>query len=216
MKFLALLLFATASFAYASGHSHAPYPEEWWTPVPKDTAPGWEVLPQEAGPGEVILSKRNELGLLSNFAATPFELNGEHYASVEGFWQMMKYPEGPNDERLRDPSIKWSHTRAEVARMTAFEAKKAGSEANGNMKKLGIDWVTYRGKKMNYLEPGKGDFYQVIYAAEMAKLQYNAKVRSVLLKTGDLKLRPDHIQSASSPPAWKYYDIWMELRAGLK
>ena len=48
------------------------YPAYWWTPVATNGAPSWEILPQEARPGEVILSKRNELGLLSNFAATPF------------------------------------------------------------------------------------------------------------------------------------------------
>src|SRR5205823_2599457 len=44
----------------------------WWDPAAREGAPDWEVLPQEARPGAVILSKRNELGLLSNFAATPF------------------------------------------------------------------------------------------------------------------------------------------------
>jgi hypothetical protein len=38
-------------------------------------------VPQEAGPGEVILSKRDELGLLSNFAATPFEFHGGQAAN---------------------------------------------------------------------------------------------------------------------------------------
>ena len=52
------------------------YPSHWWAPVPKEGAPAWEILPQEAGPGEVILSKRHELGLLSNFAATPFTFRG--------------------------------------------------------------------------------------------------------------------------------------------
>jgi hypothetical protein len=37
------------------------YPAHWWTPVPTNGAPAWEILPQEARPGEVILSKRNEL-----------------------------------------------------------------------------------------------------------------------------------------------------------
>ena len=32
------------------------YPASWWTPAPKEGAPSWEILPQEAGPGEVILS----------------------------------------------------------------------------------------------------------------------------------------------------------------
>lgn len=77
------------------------YPASWWTPVPKEKAASWEILPQEAGPGEVILSKRSELGLLSNFAATPFKFRGKKYASLEGFWQMMKYPEGPDDPRAK-------------------------------------------------------------------------------------------------------------------
>ena len=106
------------------------YPSEWWAPVPTNEAALWEVLPQAAGPGEVILSKRTELGILSNFAPTPFSLDGEKYASVEGFWQMLKYPEGPGDERLRDPTVVWPHARAEVAAMVGFEAKAAGAAAN--------------------------------------------------------------------------------------
>ena len=70
------------------------YPAHWWTPVPEDQKAAWEILPQAAKPGEVILSKRNELGILSNFAATPFTFRGRRYAGVEGFWQMMLYPEG--------------------------------------------------------------------------------------------------------------------------
>src|SRR5262245_4138405 len=76
------------------------YPAHWWAPVAKEGAPSWEIMPQEAGPSEVILSKRHELGLLSNFAPTPFEFRGERYASLEGFWQMMKYPEGADDPRV--------------------------------------------------------------------------------------------------------------------
>ena len=87
------------------------YPAEWWTPVPTNGAPAWEILPQAAKPGEVILSKRNELGLLSNFAPTPFVFHGKRYASLEGFWQMMKYPEGANDPRATFPGLEWKFTR---------------------------------------------------------------------------------------------------------
>lgn len=203
------VLQACTSFPVSASSSHAPYPEEWWAPVPKEGAPSWEILPQDAGAGEVILSKRTELGLLSNFAATPFEYDGQHYASVEGFWQMMKYPEGPKDERAK---VKWPHTREEVAAMTAFDAKAAGSEANALMKKLGIDWVTYRGKKMPYYENAKGDFYQLILAAEWAKVKQNPNVRDLLKRTGTLKLRPDHHQEPTVAPAWRYHEIWMEIR----
>ncbi len=82
------------------------YPAQWWAPVSKEGAPTWEILPQEAGPGEVILSKRNtDLGLLSNFAPTPFTFHGKKYASLEGFWQAMKFPEGPDDERANRPTL---------------------------------------------------------------------------------------------------------------
>src|SRR6266436_388819 len=87
------------------------YPAHWWTPVIDPRKPEWEILPQEAGPGEVILSKRNELGLLSNFAPTPFVFHGLRYASLEGFWQMMKYPEGQDDPRAAFPSAHWIYTR---------------------------------------------------------------------------------------------------------
>src|SRR4051812_25790346 len=42
------------------------YPPHWWAPVSKEGAPDWEIFPQDAKSGEVILSKRNELGILSN------------------------------------------------------------------------------------------------------------------------------------------------------
>ena len=100
------------------------------TQVSAEGAPSWEILPQAAGPGEVILSKRQpDLGLLSNFAATPFEFHGKRYASLEGFWQAMLYPEGSDDPRATFPGIDWKHTRDEVATMTAFEAKAVGDLA---------------------------------------------------------------------------------------
>jgi hypothetical protein len=105
----------------------AHYPAHWWTPVSKEGAPAWEILPQEARPGEVILSKRNELGLLSNFAPTPFTFRGQRYASLEGFWQMMKYPENTNDARATFPGLHWdcacclSFRRNASARWSCFQ-----------------------------------------------------------------------------------------------
>src|SRR5213594_3130781 len=129
------------------------YPPHWWTPVIDPKQPDWEILPQEAGPGEVILSKRNELGLLSNFAPTPFVFHDKRYASLEGFWQMMKYPEGPDDPRAKFRGLEWKFTRDEVAQLTAFAAKKAGDVASENMKKMGIEWVTFEGRRMEYRPP---------------------------------------------------------------
>jgi predicted NAD-dependent protein-ADP-ribosyltransferase YbiA (DUF1768 family) len=204
------------ALASAMAQQAAGYPAHWWTPVAAEGAPAWEILPQAAKPGEVILSKRNELGVLSNFAATPFTLRGRRYASVEGFWQMMLYPEGPGDPRAKAPGLVWPHTREEVARMTAFEAKDAGTAAEENMRKMGIDWVTFEGRRIRYRSKKKGDHYRLILEAMRAKLYQNPQVRQILLSTGDLILRPDHIEEPDPPAEWLYFRIWMDIRTELR
>jgi predicted NAD-dependent protein-ADP-ribosyltransferase YbiA (DUF1768 family) len=192
------------------------YPAHWWTPVSKEGAPAWEILPQEAAPGEVILSKRNELGLLSNFAATPFTFKGKRYASLEGFWQMMKYPEGPNDPRAKRRELTWKYTREQVAHLSSFEAKNAGTLAEENMKQLGISWVTFAGKRIEYRPAKPGEHYRLIVAATRAKVRQNPEVRQVLLATGDLILKPDHHQGPNPPAAWRYYEILTLIRSELQ
>jgi predicted NAD-dependent protein-ADP-ribosyltransferase YbiA (DUF1768 family) len=192
------------------------YPAEWWAPVPKEGAPEWEIFPQDAGPGEVILSKRNELGLLSNFAATPFDFRGKRYTSLEGFWQMMKYPEGPDDIRATHPGVQWAHTRDEVAQMSAFDAKKAGDLASQNMRAMGIDWVTFEGQRFEYRPKQPGEHYRLIVAATREKVRQNPDVRRVLLATGNLVLKPDHHQERRPPAAWRYYDILSDIRRELQ
>jgi predicted NAD-dependent protein-ADP-ribosyltransferase YbiA (DUF1768 family) len=205
------LVFLTSA-AFAATPKLADYPSHWWKPVPRDQAPTWEILPQDAAPGEVILSKRNELGILSNFAATEFTFRGKTYSSLEGFWQAMKFPEGPEDARLKDKSLDWKFQRSEVEKMTAFDAKNAGKVASDNMKKLGINWVSFEGKKMDYKVQEKGPHYDLIVEAMKAKLEQNPEVKKILLQTGSLILRPDHKQDDPTPPAWKYHEIWMEFR----
>ena len=201
--------------AVALAQQSGAYPAHWWAPVPAEQKAAWEILPQAANPGEVILSKRNELGILSNFAETPFTFRGRRYASVEGFWQMMLYPESTHDPRAKAAGIVWPHTREEVARMTAFEAKNAGAAAEANMRKIGIDWVTFEGKRMPYRSIEKGEHYRLIVAAMRAKLEQNPRVREILLATGNLVLRPDHIEEPNPPAEWLYFKIWMEIRSEL-
>lgn len=194
----------------------ARYPAHWWAAVPKEGAPAWEILPQEAGPGEVILSKRHELGLLSNFAPTPFTFRGKRYASLEGFWQMMLYPEGPDDPRAKFSGIVWKHTRDEVAQMTAFVAKDAGTIAEENMAKMGIGWVTFERKRIEYRPAKPGAHYDLIVAATKEKVRQNPEVSKVLLSTGDLILKPDHHQEPSDPSAWRYFEILTKIRTELR
>lgn len=194
------------------------YPQHWWAVVDrkseKPPVPGWEILPHEVDDKnrEVILSKRNELGILSNFAATPFTFRGEQFSSMEGFWQATKFPETSNDPRI-DTRVTWKHTREDVKKMVGFAAKAAGDLASENLKILGIDWVTFQGEKLIYREPGESAFYRLIYKAMEAKMIQNELVRTHLLRTGDLILKPDHKDNENGAKAWKYYEIWMMLRA---
>jgi len=199
-----------------TGEKRFRYPDHWWAPVPQEQAKWWEVLPQEAGPGEVILSKRHELGLLSNLAASPFTFHGQHYLCLEAFWQMMKYPEGPQDPRAKHEGLVWQRTRQEVSQMEGWAAKKAGTLASENMKIMDINWVTFEGQKMTYRSPQKGPHYQLIVQATREKVRQNPQIQKVLLSTGDLILRPDHQQPLEVPPAWQYHQIYMDLRDELQ
>ncbi len=120
---------------------------------------------------------------------------------------------------IRAPSFRasrWAHTREEVAQMTAFDAKNAGELGEQNMKKMGIDWVTFDGKRMKYWSLEKGEHYRIIVEAMRAKLEQNPKVKQILLSTGSLVLRPDHYQEENPPAEWKYFQIWMEFRSELQ
>src|SRR5437763_10120053 len=164
-----ILTFVGTTAAFSQQIKRDPrYPAHWFAPVVDPKKPDWEIMPQEAAAGEVILSKRHELGLLSNFAPTPFVFHGKRYASLEGFWQMMKYPEGPDDPRTKFPELEWKYTRDAVARLTSFDAKKAGDLGSDNMKKMKIDWVTFEGKKMPYQPKEPGEHYRLIVEATRA------------------------------------------------
>lgn len=193
------------------------YPDLWWKPVTDKVVPGWEILPQAASKemNEVIISKRNELGVMSNFAAAPFTMLKTKYASVEGLWQSMKFPEDEKDQRMA-VSQSWSPKRTDVEALTAFDALKAGKAAEAIMKDKGITWVSFRGHKIEYKGQHADAYYEIIEAATRSKIDENPEVKRVLLATGDLKLRPDHYEDKDGTKAWKYYDIYMKLRKELQ
>ncbi len=84
------------------------------------------------------------------------------------------------------------------------------------MQRLGIDWVSFEGRRFPYRPKEPGEHYRLIVAAMRAKLEQNPEVRRVLLATGDLVLRPDHRQEPNAPAAWRYFDIWMQIRKELQ
>ena len=195
----------------------ADYPKKWWdrTAALSENIPSWEILPDEGIINKkVILSKRNELGILSNFAPTSFIYKDKKYASLEGAWQSMKFPESKEDKRYKADKLPF--TRQQVEKMAGFEAKRAGSLASKLMKKHKINFVTFRGEKLPYRIDKKGAHYKVIKEMMMQKLSQNKSVQDVLRSTGQLILLPDHYSRKKlTPPAWKYNEIWMELRENL-
>lgn len=214
MKLLLLNLFCL-SFTWTANQ----YPSEWWQPIAKTEEPkkSWEKAPDTAKPGEVVVSKRRGLRFFSNFWPTEFSLDGKSYPSVEGFWQMMKFPDAKlgKDKRKTIPQSRWGFTRQEVSEMSMYEAKGAGSAASKLMKELNVNWVSYLGKQMTYRTKEKGEHYKLIYRALLAKIKQNPKLAALLKKTKGLKLVPDHRQGPETPPAWRYCDILMDIRSKL-
>lgn len=217
-KFKFILITALVCLVQVSKASACYFPSEWWKPVPLTEAKSWEILPQEADceKNEVILSKRTELGVFSNFAATPIIFHNVKYASIEGFWQSLKYPENANDPRAQFPNLTWAYTREEVMQLTAETAKKAGDLANANMKKMGIAWVSFEGERFDYRGNGQEKHYQIIEAISKAKVEQNPEIKKLLLETGNLTLKPDHKSESQELPSYRYYDIYMKIRKELQ
>ncbi len=190
------------------------YPAEWFKEVPRSEAASWEVLPQDAKPGEVILSKRTELGIFSNFGATPFTLDGKNFASVEGLWQSLKYPD-PIFPDVRNNITEWAFTRSQVEAMTGFEAKDAGTLASNIFKKYKLKNVNWNEHFFDYVDRAEGSQFHLglIKRALRAKLDQNSGLWALLMKTGCLTLKPDHKMSENDPPSYHYYKIFMELRS---
>lgn len=190
------------------------YPPDWFREVPRSEAQDWEILPQDAKPNEVILSKRTELGVFSNFAATPFNFEGKKFSSVEGLWQSLKYPDLnlENDQR-RKISI-WPYTREEVQKLVAFEAKSAGNLANKIYKENNLKDINWGNHFFDYNDYASGSsyHYSLIKRVLRAKLDQTEGLWKLLLKTKCLILRPDHKMGENEPPSYYYNKIFMELR----
>lgn len=190
------------------------FPLEWWKEVPRSEAASWEILPQDAAPGEVILSKRTELGVFSNFAATQIHLEGKTFASIEGLWQSLKYPDPLNTLDPRHDVSDWPFTRSQVEMMTGPEAKAAGDVTKKIYSRHNWKFVSWMGFLFDYLDQAEGSHYHylLIEKASRAKLDQHPELWSLLLKTDCLKLKPDHKASANETAAYRYYEIYMKLR----
>lgn len=99
--------------------------------------------------------------LLSNLAPAPFTLDGRRYASVEGFWQGLKFP----DQTRRD----------EIARLDGLPSKKIGDEAPKS------ETFAYEGATVRV---GSPEHHGLMYCAIRAKLEQNPEILKLLVETG--------------------------------
>lgn len=139
--------------------------------------------------------------MLSNFAHAPFDLDGKHYGSVEGFWQSLKFPED-------------SEEREEVANLIGGKAKRAG-------KKVGeVVEIEYQGER---IKVGSSGHHELMKKAIKAKLEQNPNILKLLLDTGDKKIThifkaPDGkvLPDSKAIPGKIFSQILMDLREEFK
>jgi predicted NAD-dependent protein-ADP-ribosyltransferase YbiA (DUF1768 family) len=131
--------------------------------------------------------------LISNFAPTPFELDGREYASVEGFWQGLKF--------------RAASDRRRIAELYAGAAKRAGEEA------VPAETFEYEGER---IYPGTHAHWKLMERACRAKFTQNDEARAALLATGDRPLAHVMRRDSTTIPGAIMAQIWMRIRDRLR
>lgn len=133
------------------------------------------------------------LRLISNLAETPFELDGRRYASVEGFWQGLKFSE----QARRD----------QIATLSGLEARRAGAAA------AALDAFDYEGSP---IRTGTYDHWALMKRACHAKFTQHAAACAALLGTGERPLVHRTRLDSRTIPGAVMAEIWMKLRTKLR
>lgn len=140
----------------------------------------------------VSTSSNPQVQLISNLAHTPFELDHRTYASVEGFWQGLKF----SDEGQRQ----------RIAQLHGQEARKAGRFAEKS------DVTHYGGRVVRI---GTYEHWQLMYHACKAKFTQHEAAKQALLDTGERPLLHKTLRDSRTIPGVMMADIWMRIRRQL-
>jgi len=133
-----------------------------------------------------------DVRVISNFAATPFELDHRSYASVEGFWQGLKF----------DDDAK----RREIAALAGPIARHAGDEASET------GTFVYNNRT---IRAGSPEHWQLMALACRAKFSQHEEARRALLITGERPLVHKTRRDSRTIPGVIMADIWMKIRTDL-
>lgn len=138
--------------------------------------------------------------LLSNLAHTPFSLDSREYASVEAFWQWLKYS---NEEE-----------RKRIATLSGIESKKIWNNGDnvGEFEYNGETYIVWSDEHQDLMR-----------RAIRAKLEQNSNVLSLLLATGNTPIihDPKKKDGSSYPDSktipWRMFsEILMKIRWDMK
>jgi predicted NAD-dependent protein-ADP-ribosyltransferase YbiA (DUF1768 family) len=130
---------------------------------------------------------------ISNLAHTPFDLDGERYSSVEGFWQGLKFT---------DPA-----RRREIAKLFGADAKAAGHASDDP------STIFHGGQS---IVAGSPEHWALMRKACDAKFTQHAPAREALLATGERWLTHKVRRDSRTIPGVVMADIWMALRRRLR
>ena len=130
------------------------------------------------------------LQLISNLAETPFMLDGQWFASVEGFWQGLKFAD--------------DQARRTIAGLAGPRAKAAGRAAPAS------DVIVYGGRNVRV---GTVDHWTLMERANHAKFEQHRPARMALLSTGSRPLQHRVARDSQTIPGVIMADVWMRARA---
>ncbi|WP_309644142.1 hypothetical protein [Phenylobacterium sp.] len=130
---------------------------------------------------------------IGNLALTPFALRGRSYASVEGFWQGLKF--ATEEERQR------------VAALWGISAKAAG-QGRPARQSFSFDGSVF--------QTGGPGHHALMLEACQAKFSQNLEAREALLATGDRPLTHRVRRDSAIIPGVLLADYWMRIRRSLR
>ena len=129
---------------------------------------------------------------ISNLAHTRFELDGEAYASIEGFWQGLKFADQAE--------------RRKAAKLWGPEAKNHGDAAGQPVR------FEFGGA---VVAAGSPEHWELMRRACQAKFSQNAEAAAALRATGQRWLTHKTRRDSRTIPGAIMAQIWMDVRAAL-
>ena len=133
-----------------------------------------------------------DIQLISNLAHTAFTLDGKYYASVESFWQGLKFPSEKDRRR--------------IAHLYGKDAKRAGQGAPE------AETFVYNDAVIRF---GSQEHQRLMAKACLAKFTQHQEAKNALLKTRDRPLMHKPRRDSKTIPGVIMADIWMKIRSRL-